>query len=1243
MKKIVKLFTLLIALILLFVVAACGNNNNDPQHEHKFVKHEAIEPTCLLPGAKSYYTCEGCDGIFADENGTTATLDNMVIAALGHNAGEAKRENVVEATCTNAGSYDEVTYCTRCNTELSREAKSIEKLAHTPGEEKQENLVAATCLADGSYDKVTYCTVCNTELSRESVKLDKLAHVPGEAVIENNVAATCLAEGSYDEVIYCTLCNSELSRNNITVPQLVHEEGDIVIENEVPATCSIAGSYDEVVYCTLCNTELSRDTFTEEKLPHTPADSVIENAVATSCSKAGSYDEVVYCSVCGEEISRETKSVDKLAHTPGEEQRENDIESTCSAAGSYDMVIRCTVCNEVISSQTFALPLASHDLVHYDAKESDYTISGNLEYWQCSVCKQYFLTEEATEAVQYSKIVLPKKAFEGTMDELLELIEFEDKEVIYNEANPKKTSIVYNGIRPTGVKITCTPTTKYQYPGEYPYTLTITYNGEVREIIAYLRIVKPQPEYLGDTEYNVYLNNPASQPSFKFSNASVKAVNPPIYTEPGDYEYILTTYETSRYAPIDPVTITYHVYDSILPYTFEGMSVVGDGTEIFSIYLVPNDPSYELDPQYEIKYFDNASSRQGKHYSIAQIIDKDTREVIDEWRAILDIDYLPNEEFDEFVNEYFIDYVGDDQLTINIFTVNPENFGLERADAIWYTWKGFIPEGYDTLEEVYNHDRLEVAQEKERLAYFQTQKLSYGQLVSLRRIQEVITFYDLLLKSEEYAYIGLGYVDQYGGYIADFPTDMEAYQLRTRQDIEDYISYFTSMPDALASYFDFIVAKKDTQYAFSRFTLESFNKYIDGVVKAYESNDGYYITRVALAKLAQAKIDLELTDDEYNDYYTRLETASIVDVYNAHKDLYNNVKSFLETETYFDDPDFTGVYYGETKASRDYYFASLQNRLGIFNLTPEEYLAQVEAYLAHYKELFMAHPQLSTQEAEDISDGKTKVFDYGEDVLSTFDFLKEFAKIIVPDLESMPEIDVTWMDKTVTENTTTAAYYMKSPLDSYDKEYIHLNGKSLGENNYETMATIAHEGYPGHLYAYVNTKENQSLSNFVRIATYTGHGEGWAKYVEYRFNQYLADIHADSEDAEAWLEATTYNRNWDMFIYMFYARADFGINYQGWGTSEIKSFLSDNGLKSSDETALDLFNTLNEAAGQYAPYGYGPAVFVELHEMAEEALGAYYDEVEFNGLLLAHGWCSLDSLREYVLDYIDQYNFLLRK
>ena len=64
--------------------------------------------TCTEKGVKTY-TCTACK--------QTKTED---IIAAGHTSGEPIRENEKAATCTEAGSYDSVVYCTVCKAEISR-------------------------------------------------------------------------------------------------------------------------------------------------------------------------------------------------------------------------------------------------------------------------------------------------------------------------------------------------------------------------------------------------------------------------------------------------------------------------------------------------------------------------------------------------------------------------------------------------------------------------------------------------------------------------------------------------------------------------------------------------------------------------------------------------------------------------------------------------------------------------------------------------------------------------------------------------------------------------------------------------------------------------------------------------------------------------------------------------------------------------------------------------------------------
>ena len=108
------------------------------------------------------------------------------------------RENEVAATCKEAGSYDEVTYCTVCHEELSRTTKPIDKLDHTPGEPVRENENPATTEAEGSYDEVVYCTACGEELRRETKTIDKLS----EPLVISSIKADVTAANAGEKITW---------------------------------------------------------------------------------------------------------------------------------------------------------------------------------------------------------------------------------------------------------------------------------------------------------------------------------------------------------------------------------------------------------------------------------------------------------------------------------------------------------------------------------------------------------------------------------------------------------------------------------------------------------------------------------------------------------------------------------------------------------------------------------------------------------------------------------------------------------------------------------------------------------------------------------------------------------------------------------------------------------------------------------------------------------------------------------
>ena len=169
-----------------------------PAHIHSY---DAVvtDPTCT-EGGYTTYTCACGDTYVADE-----------VSALGHTAGEAVVENLVDATCTAAGSYDTVVSCTVCGEELTRETVAIDALGHS----YEAVVTDPTCTEDG-YTTYT-CATCG-----DSYVADEVA-ATGHAfeLIEGKLVCACGEgfSGIYNEFFY-------LNGVQQKAYQLVEFEGD---------------------------------------------------------------------------------------------------------------------------------------------------------------------------------------------------------------------------------------------------------------------------------------------------------------------------------------------------------------------------------------------------------------------------------------------------------------------------------------------------------------------------------------------------------------------------------------------------------------------------------------------------------------------------------------------------------------------------------------------------------------------------------------------------------------------------------------------------------------------------------------------------------------------------------------------------------------------------------------------------------------------------------------------------------
>ena len=162
---------------------------------HKMTETAAKEADCHNSGNIEYFHCERCEKYFADKNGQKEIEQkDTVIQKPSHTATVQKG---TPATCNAAGLTDG-SYCSRCGDVLKPQA-TIPATGHKPQAAVKENVVKATCTAPGSYDEVVYCAVCGTELSRTHKISPQLAHRLDAGVVviqptetqEGKIVRTC--------------------------------------------------------------------------------------------------------------------------------------------------------------------------------------------------------------------------------------------------------------------------------------------------------------------------------------------------------------------------------------------------------------------------------------------------------------------------------------------------------------------------------------------------------------------------------------------------------------------------------------------------------------------------------------------------------------------------------------------------------------------------------------------------------------------------------------------------------------------------------------------------------------------------------------------------------------------------------------------------------------------------------------------------------------------------------------------
>ena len=552
------------------------------------------------------------------------------------------------------------------------------------------------------------------------------------------------------------------------------------------------------------------------------------------------------------------------------------------------------------------------------------------------------------------------------------------------------------------------------------------------------------------------------------------------------------------------------------------------------------------------------------------------------------------QEFEQYLDDYFKDVVTDDTLTYNYTIKDGADYGLEEPEVT-------LGDPGMTAEEI--------GQDKEEFEGW-VKKLDAIDRSCLTEDQKLT--YDVL---DEYFEVSAGIFDNVylyepfspmRGLQANIATNFTDYRFDDKGDVERYIELLGQIPDYFAEYLDFEQEKSEKGYFMSDAVCD---KVISQCKDFVADKENHFMVTTFNDNIDALDF---LTDEEKAEYKEANKQA----VENSLLPAFENVAAVLSGLK------GTGTNDGgicNYDGGKEYYEYLLKNFAGTAK-SPEEVIDMLDTEL---QKLMVSLYQyyLGNQAAyEYFASNYDSMFAETDQMTASemVDKMMETASEHYPDAGTI-NYKAEALDKNLeTIMDDVLAYYMAPAIDDPDNNLIRVNGLHTDG----MWTTLANEGYPGHMlqnayYMSTDPEPVRTLMNFL------GYKEGWAMYACYDSLYYYEYEEPEYGDTIAAL----YQLN-DEMSYLMMGRVDLGINYEGWTLQDTADYLTKNGMDGS--AAQELYTTMVGDPAVYQSYSTGYYEMKELRDYAEEKMGDDFDLKTFNTIILETGPCQFDILKEQV-------------
>lgn len=402
-----------------------------------------------------------------------------------------------------------------------------------------------------------------------------------------------------------------------------------------------------------------------------------------------------------------------------------------------------------------------------------------------------------------------------------------------------------------------------------------------------------------------------------------------------------------------------------------------------------------------------------------------------------------------------------------------------------------------------------------------------------------------------------------GGVTSQLPVLLAEYTFRNTRDIKDYLGLLSQMDTYFSGILDYEQKKADAGLFMSD---EACLKVIEGCEVFTEHPDDNFLIDTFSNRLNAMD---GLTDTQKNAYLKQHSKVLSDHVIPAYSQMIKGLTMLLGRGH----NNWGLCNFPEGKA---YYEAVVSADTGCDD-SVEDLFSQIAKArredLTFCQNLLEKNPKLASQSPK--PDAALKE----ENAM-----LSRLQKEILTDFPAPPQTDVEicHVDPALSEYLAPA-FYITAPIDDISHNRIYINDAKNDTDIYY-FTTLAHEGYPGHLYQTICTS-SYGAPEVLSLLNYPGYTEGWATYTEMQ-SFYYAGLDPDLASLLQHNQAATLS---------LYATADIGIHYFGWEKEKNAAFWSEYGV---DDTATvkRITDLILEEPGNYLKYYVGYLKFRQMRE-----------------------------------------------